>query len=98
MPKTEGTMEFVAIGNLQKAVWQVQDLCLFGTVTAGMGVHQYSDEMLTYIKDYLTAIKSKRSLYAGTVVEDLQVDMIPSQWGGKTYWSVDITLTISEIL
>lgn len=98
MPKTEGDMEFVAIGNLQKMTWVIQDLCLFSPVTSNFGIHQESGAMLTYIKDYLTAIKSNRSPYAKCVITGVAAQMAPVLWGDKTYWAVDVTLTVEEIL
>ena len=98
MPLTEGDMEYAMIGNLQTVIWGIQDLCLFAPSTSNFGIHQYSGEMLTYIGDYLTAVKAIKSPVAGCVITGVSFRMVPVLWGEKTYWSVDTTLAVKEIL
>ena len=98
LPATEGDMEFVAIGTLQKVTWLIRDLCLFASVTKGSGVQEYSKAMVDYLDLYLEQIKSNRSPYAQCHISGVAVKMVPVKWGEQTYWGVDITLTVEEIL
>ena len=98
LPATQGEMEFVMIGNLQKITWIVQDLCLFAPVTKGSGIKQFAKAMVDYLDLYLQGIKAMRSPVAGCHISGVAVQMQPVQWGEKTYWGVDITLTVEEIL
>ena len=98
MPKTEGDMAFIAIGDLQKVTWVIQDLCLISPVTSDFGVHQHASTMMTYLSDYLTAIKALRNPATGCVVTGVGVEILPVLWGEKTYWAVDVSLTVEERL
>jgi hypothetical protein len=98
MPVTEGDMSFIAIGNLQKAVWVIRDLCLFAPVSKGSGIHQYSKAMVDYISLYLEQIKANRSLVAKTHITGVGIEMLQVIWSEKTYWAIDISLTVEEIL
>ena len=98
LPSTEGDGEFVAIGTLQKMTWVIKDLCLFAPLTKGSGIKQFSKAMVEYIALYLEAIKVNKSPATHCCSAAYAVQMTPIQWGEKTYWGVDITLTVEEIL
>lgn len=98
LPATTGEGDFVAIGNLQNMGWAIRDLCLFAPVTKGAGVHQYSKAMVDYLDLYLAEIKSNRNPTSQSTIVGFEVQMIPVLWAEKTYWAVDITLTVEEII
>ncbi len=98
LPKTSADMEFVMLGNLEKLVWSITDLCIFGSVSAGSGVEQYSEDMVDYMNLYMTAIKSKRNPAPNCHIEGVQIELGPILWGDKDYWAVEIILTVSEVL
>ena len=98
LPSTSGDMEFIAIGSLQKMTWAVRDLCLFAPLAAGSGVEQYSKAMVDYLSLYMAQIKDMRHPTAQSNIIGVEVQMGPIPWGADDYWSVDITLTVEEIL
>jgi hypothetical protein len=98
LPATEGDMAFVAIGTLQKVTWVIRDLCLWAPVTKGSGVQDFSEAMVDYLALYLEQIKGNRSPVAQCHISGVAVKMVPVKWGEQTYWGVDITLTVEEIL
>jgi hypothetical protein len=98
LPATEGEMAFVALGNLQRMGWALRDLCLFAPLTKGSGVQQYSKAMVDYLSLYMEQIKENRNPTTTSNILGVEVQMVPVLWGEKTYWAVDITLTVEEIL
>ncbi len=98
LPSTSGDMDFVAIGNLQSMAWTIRDLCLFAPVTKGKGIEQFSKAMVEYLSLYLEQIKANRNPTNTSHIVGVEGQMVPIQWAEKTYWAVDITLTVSEVL
>jgi hypothetical protein len=98
LPATEGEMAFVALGSLQRMGWALRDLCLFAPLTKGSGVQQYSKAMVDYLGLYMEQIKENRNPTTTSNILGVEVQMVPVLWGEKTYWAVDITLTVEEIL
>ena len=98
IPATEGTSGFVGIGNLLTITWTIQDVCLWAPVGAGAGVQQYSTAFVTYIKSYLDKVKADRSPAAGCHISDVSFKIEPTQWGSKTYWAINTTVTVEEKL
>jgi len=98
LPSTSGDMDFIAIGDLQGIAWTVRDLCLFAPVTKGKGIEYFSKGMVEYLSLYMAQLKANRNPTNTSVVIGAEGVMQPIQWAEETYWAVDITLTIKEIL
>ena len=98
LPSTQGEMEFIALGDLQNMDWVIRDLCLFAPLTKGSGIQQFSKAMVDYLSLYLVQIKGNRNPTAYSNIVGVAVKMIPVLWAEKTYWAVDIILTVEEIL
>ena len=98
LPATEGEGDFVMIGNLQKMGWAIRDLCLWAPTTKGSGIQQFSKAMVEYISLYVEEIKSNRNPATNCTIVGWEVEMKPVLWTEKTYWAVDITVTVEEIL
>jgi len=98
LPSTEGEMTFIAIGTLQRMGWAIRDLCLFAPVTKGSGIKQFSKAMVDYLSLYIAQVKANRNPTSQSNIVGVEVQMAPALWGEKTYWAVDITLTVEEIL
>ena len=98
LPSTEGNLEFIAIGTLNKLTWVIRDLCLWAPLSAGSGVAQYSEDMVAYIASYIAEIKLIRNPTSFSNITGVAFQMGPVPWANGDYWSVDITLTIDEII
>ena len=98
LPATQGEMEFIAAGNLQHMVWAIRDLCLFAPLTKGSGIQQFSKAMVDYLSLYIAQVKVNRNPTTTSTIVGVEVQMQPVLWGEKTYWAVDIELTVEEIL
>ena len=98
LPSTSGEMDFIAIGNLQKVAWTIRDICLFAPVTKGSGVQQFAKAMVEYLSLYVAQVKANRHPTGTSHILGIEGTMAPIQWAENTYWAVDITLTIEEIL
>lgn len=98
LPSTSGEMDFIAIGSLQSMGWTIRDLCLFAPVTKGSGIQQFSKAMVEYLSLYLAQVKENRNPTTTSTIVGLEGQMAPVLWAEKTYWAVDITLTVEEIL
>ena len=98
LPSTKGDMDFVAIGNLQKMGWAIRDLCLFAPLTKGSGIQQFSKAMVDYLSLYIEQVKANRNPTKTSNIVGIEVQMVPVLWAENTYWAVDITLTVEEIL
>jgi hypothetical protein len=98
LPATSGEMDFIALGSLQKMGWTIRDLCLFAPVTKGSGIQQFSKAMVEYLSLYMAQIKENRNPTSLSNIIGVEGVMQPIQWAEKTYWAVDITLTVEEIL
>jgi len=98
LPSTSGDMDFIAIGDLQGVVWTIRDLCLFALTTKGSGIEQFSKAMVEYLSLYLAEIKDNRNPTNLSEIVGVEGVMMPILWAEKTYWAVDITLTVKEII
>ena len=98
MPDTQGDMSFVMIGNLQNVKWVIRDLCLWANVNKGGGIADYSKSIMEYLSLYLTQLKANKSPVAQTVISGMASQIIRVKWGEQTYWGVDSTLTVEEII
>jgi hypothetical protein len=98
MPATEGDMDFVALGTLQKITWVIQDLCLWAPVTQGKGIEQFSKAMVEYLSLYMEQVKANRNPAGQSCILGVAAQMMPILWNEKKYWGVNITLTVEEIL
>lgn len=98
LPSTQGEGDFVAIGTLQQTGWAIRDLCLWAPLTKGSGIQEYSEAMVDYMSLYLAQIKANRSPASQCTIEGWEVQMNPVLWAEKSYWAVDITVTVKEIL
>ena len=98
LPTTGGDMSFVAIGNMQKMIWTIRDLCLFAPVTAGDGAEQYSEAMVDYLSLYVSAVKQSRNPTNTSNIIGVEGQMTNIPWQNERYWAVDITVTVEEII
>ena len=98
LPSTSGDMDFIAMGDLQGIGWTIRDLCLFAPITKGKGIEQFSKAMVEYLSLYMAQIKENRNPTNTSNVVGVEGSMNPVQWADETYWAIDITLTIKEIL
>ncbi len=98
LPNTEADLEFVAIGTLANLTWVVRDLCLWAPLSAGTGVAEFSEAMVEYMASYIAKIKANRNPTSYSNITGVAFQLGPVPWGDNTYWAVDITLTITEIL
>ena len=98
LPSTSGEMDFIAMGNLQNMGWTIRDLCLFAPLTKGKGIESYSKAMVEYLSLYMAEIKENRNPTTTSHIVGVEGVMQPVQWAEKSYWAIDITLTIEEIL
>ena len=98
LPSTRGEMDFIAIGDLQRMGWAIRDLCLFAPLTKGSGIQQFSKAMVDYLSLYIAQVKANRNPTTMSTIVGVEVQMQPIQWAEKSYWAVDITLTVEEIL
>ena len=98
LPATSGDMDFIAMGNLQNVGWTIRDLCLFAPLTKGKGVEAYSEAMVDYLSLYMEQIKDNRNPTNLSNIVGVEGSMAPVLWAEKTYWAIDITLTVEEIL
>ena len=98
LPSTRGEMDFIAIGDLQRMGWAIRDLCLFAPLTKGSGIQQFSKVMVDYLSLYIAQVKVNRNPTTTSTIVGVEVQMQPIQWAEKSYWAVDITLTVEEIL
>ena len=98
LPATTGAGDFIAIGTLQQTGWAIRDLCLFATLSKGKGIEQFSSAMLDYIALYLEQLKANRNPTSQSSVDGWEIQMNPVLWAEKSYWAVDITVTVKEIL
>ena len=98
LPSTEGDSDFVGIGSLKSIDWKIQDLCLFAKTSSGAGIVQYASTMVSYVANYLTAVKAKRGIYGQSSIQGVSVKMGPVLWNEVPYWGVNIILTVKEIL
>lgn len=98
LPSTRGEGDFIAIGTLQNTGWAIRDLCLFAPLTKGSGIQQFSKAMVDYLSLYIAEIKANRNPTTTSTIKGWEVQMQPVLWAEKSYWAVDITLTVEEIL
>jgi hypothetical protein len=98
LPAIQGEMEFVNMGNLQKQVWTIRDLCLWAKLGSGSGVEQYTSAMSTYIGSYLSKVKAGRNPATNCTITKVETQMGPIPWAEDDYWAVDITLTVEEMI
>ena len=98
MPSTSGDMDFVGLGSLNNITWVIRDLCLWAPLSAGPGIEQYADSMVSYIRLYIAAIKALRNPTDQSTITGVAFQMGPIPWAEKDYWAIDVTLTVEEIL
>jgi len=98
LPSTSGEMDFIAIGSLQNMAWTIRDLCLFAPLTKGKGIESFSKAMVEYLSLYLAQVKANRNPTTTSNIVGVEGTMMPVLWAEKTYWAVDITLAVEEIL
>ena len=98
LPSTSGDMDFIALGDMQGVAWTIRDLCLFAPLTKGKGIEQYSKAMVDYLSLYFAQVKSNRNIYNTSTIIGVEGSMQPVLWAEKSYWAVDITLTVKEII
>jgi len=98
LPSTTGDMDFIALGDMQGVAWTIRDLCLFAPLTKGRGIEQYSSAMVDYLSLYFEQIKANRNIYGTSTIIGVEGSMNPVQWAEKSYWAIDITLTVKEII
>ena len=98
LPATSGEMDFVAIGSLQNMAWTIRDLCMFAPLTKGKGIESHAQAMVEYLSLYLAEVKANRNPTALSNIVGVEGVMEPVLWGEKTYWAIDITLTVEEII
>jgi len=98
LPSTSGDMDFIALGDMQGVAWTIRDLCLFAPVTKGKGIEQFSEAMVEYLSLYMAAVKANRNPTTTSNIVGVEGTMKPIQWAEKTYWAVDVTLTVSEVI
>lgn len=98
LPSTEGMMGFIAIGTLTKTPWRIRDLCLWQPITAGSGIEQCANEMVTYIELYAAAIRKMREPVPGTNLISATFKLGPVPWALTDFWAVDVLLEVEEYL
>lgn len=99
IPSTEGDVNVDGlINNVSVIDWQIRDLCLWAPLSAGAGIEQYAEDMVTYIKDYIDLVKTNRNPADNCVITGVNIRMTPQPWGDSNYWAVDILLNVKEIM
>ena len=98
VPRTTGDLGFVGIGDLNQITWVIRDLCLWAPLAAGSGIQQFAESMQDYLVLYIAEIKANRNPTAQSVITGVAFDMTPTPWADNHYWSIDITLTVDEVL
>ena len=98
LPSTAGELKFVGIGTLNNITWIIRDLCLWAPLTAGSGIEQFADSMVSYMKLYIAEVKATRNPTNQSHITGIAFQLGPVPWAEKDYWAIDTTLTVEEIL
>lgn len=98
LPSTEGQLNFVSFGVLNRVSWEIRDLCLWAPIQAGSSVELYAESMVTYLKLYVAALKTIRNPTLQSNITGVAFGIGPVPWGDKDYWAIDTRLTVEEIL
>lgn len=97
-----GVLGEIGIGNSSAVTWTFTDRLLYQEASGGAGVQDYSDELATYIVDYLNAaaaLEDWSSITNAVAVQtvDAQVRVINFPAGsGQYYTGVDVVWTLRE--
>lgn len=97
LPDTKAEMTFVFIGGTTTRRYTIRDLCLWQTVTAGSGIEQCANDMLTYIELYLAGLKALRNPAPGCTLVSVTMQMGPVPWATTDFWAVDTSIEVEEI-
>lgn len=100
---TQGeSMRLATLGTLPGAqmTWAIQDLMLYKPVGQGAGLKEHNAVLITYIDDYLTALRSSAQLTSGALTTDAKLE--PGVYehppgSGAQFFGVMVSLTIEEI-
>lgn len=85
--------------NLHKT-WAVQDLMLYKPVPQGQGLKEATPILITYIDDYLTAVRTNHQLTSGALITDVRLE--PGVYehppeSGAMFYGVMVSLTVEEL-
>src|SRR3970040_2682058 len=96
LPSTKGDGSFVLVGSVEKVSWSIRDLCLWAPIDKDLV--DVAEPMLRYITAYLTALKALRGPTSQSHVAGFDFQIAPIEWNGASYWAVDATLSVEEVL
>ena len=95
--------QFVAIGKLDRVVFQISDLMLAAPTAQGLGRPQYEPVLKTYVDDYLAMLRNWRdagqSNPAQAVLQDFSLTISTIGYPAavsERYWSVACVVTVAE--
>jgi hypothetical protein len=100
LPVVEGEQGFIAIGknNLMSCTWLVRDVCLWSPLQEGAGIEQHATDMVGYIENYATALKSFRAPTNASHLVNVSFSMKPILWGETSYLAIETILEIEEFI
>jgi hypothetical protein len=97
LPSTEGEVNFISLGVLNRAMWEIRDLCLWAIIQPGNSLSTYAESMVQYLKLYTAAIKDLRGPTSQSNIKAMRFTIGPVPWGDQDLWAIDIRLTVEEI-
>lgn len=89
---------FVALGKTMSVTWFIRDRLYLANVGEMASLRRYSGDLVRYAASYVEQIRQNRSPTAQSHILNATARPGIFEWGGKSYFGVDIVLEIQEII
>ena len=95
---TDADLSFVTLGKTMLVQWEILDRLYLRVPSHGRGLQDCTEDMIKYVKSYVTVIKNNRAPTSQSHVVSVRFQPGIYEWAGEQYAGVDVRLLIEEII
>lgn len=99
--RADTSATFKTMARNMLATWRVTDLMLWAAINADRGIMEHEPDLLAYMVGYITMVQANRTIATNCTIQDVSMQAGLYEWpqgSGQTFYGVECTLTISEVI